>query len=161
LSRASPALRFPEGTGIEITADASLIVRVVAGRDETVSDAPTIKPALEVKTLPAGTPYSRLRFEHLETVADAPTVIPMAVAASLRGIVPTGDTEVEGLTLKHQQKCVVDIPQWERQFAELFRFAAPAGVPLRENDLLQLTCRRRATAAADTRARCGFWLLLE
>ncbi len=160
LSRAAPVLRFPQGTALEIPPDSSLVIRVVASRDTKDRDIPAIKPELALQTPAAGDSYSRVRYEHIEAAANAAAVFPLAATMALRGLIPTGDSAIEAIKLQYGDKCAVDIPQWERQFSELYRFSAPRGLPLRENELLQVSCRRRESARP-TPAHCGFWLLLE
>jgi hypothetical protein len=161
LSRAAPELRFPEDAVLPIAADATIVVRTLLSRDESVSDAPVLKPLLGYLAANVGAQATAVRFEHIEATPEKPSAFRMEVGTRLRGVIPTGDPTIEGSSLARGSGCLVHIPHWEPQFAELYRFSAPRGIPLTPSDWLRLSCQRRESTAKPARASCGYWLLLE
>lgn len=142
--------RFPEGTGVKLPAGAVLVMQVhynLSHGDPTgdvtvarlqYSRGPVARPAIIASLSNSG--FSIQPGDHDYSSSSSLTV---GVNGTVWGVLPHMHTLGKRIRVQTEGlfgRCLVDIPQWDFHWQQMYFFSDPAGLSVHKGDQVKLTC---------------------
>lgn len=149
------AVRFPGQTGIRLFTGDVIVMQVHYNLDAAAPEADLTKVALQYSVNPVTYSAqwmplveSSFRVPPRSTGYSASMELESPVDAQVWGVAPHMHTRGKRITLKvgaHPttgagQACLVDIPQWDFHWQDIYMFASRTGLPVKAGQPFQLTC---------------------
>jgi hypothetical protein len=149
----TPATRYPEGTGIALGPSDVLLVEA-----HYLPGAPSVTAGAALRLELASEPVARLgaivpfaayffaipahaQGHVLRTVQRVDTLSgALSAGGTLWGVMPHLHERGVRLTVRRGAECLIDVPRWDDRWQELYFYDDPAGVRLKPDDELELTC---------------------
>lgn len=148
-----PAIKYPNQTGITMNAGDVLVMQIHYNLANGAPTADTTKVELEFAPVPVMWHAQMFPMPNHDFEIPPRTVgfqskmsLPaLGIPANLWGVAPhmhTKGVEIR-VDVTHgdgSKSCLIDIPKWNFQWQQLYFFSAHAGIPLKPDDALNISC---------------------